>query len=829
MKKKQLIIVGSIIGALALAVSVLLLVLRQGTTLTSEQLAWFREMADTRSGAISDYIQIIPASEVEYFPVDGIDYISADIAKAFTEFYDAARDDNQSGVTVVNNNNAVYDGGNSPIVITQPQAASDSDRPKPQIYTGGIDVRHIAPLKPEPEDLSDPVAWVDFGEKVMDYIAGQYVSTGDDEEFYERLDNWSDPENWEEMGVGLLEMMGERSDGGDFDYELWDQVVVETITGFVEIGFGDIVDISDIDEMLTEVVEEEWGQFDDTQPMAADNTIPSAQPGESGYTIEPGDYGYEPPKADTFEINYKAAGRQFYREALSRKQQLVYDILASCIQRGEFEVNCDFGITIAEAATTVHALLYDHPEFFFIDGFAHGTAYRHAGGFEYDPDAALGYVGFSLDDEIMQIGVDKALADITAKAKPIIAKGKQIVSQIDRVKYIADALCEISHYTAGSVLECKYSQNIYSGIVTGETVCAGYARGFQYLAAFLGIDAAYAVSVNNERGVGHAWNLVQIDGDYYYTDVTWMDNDVGGEILPGFERLKYELLAFNEQGIIKLVIYGMVLDDGVLKAMPETGTIKEASTPYLDDCHKVNFVSELLPSAEGTKYSYLTWYRFYEAKLSQSDTPAETPSKPEPTSDSAVPDDTRADAEKNGNEIATDNYTPPPYVPDSDEPSNEPEPTQEPTPEPDEIPVVLVNGADVSGQLQIEEIDDVWYAEGESFLESFGYYYDYTTDDDRLFDLLKNYDPETGGYWVDEGTKRFLDYDCVFVRWGPADVVWFILMLDTNEVWFCDEINAGDAYYLLTEMREAPVYVDGEVYIPMEDFARLTGQNLEIR
>ncbi len=52
-----------------------------------------------------------------------------------------------------------------------------------------------------------------------------------------------------------------------------------------------------------------------------------------------------------------------------------------------------------------------------------------------------------------------------------------------------------------------------------KTVCQGYANATQYLLTLLGIPAV--VVTGTAEGDTHAWNLVQLDGAYYFMDTTW--------------------------------------------------------------------------------------------------------------------------------------------------------------------------------------------------------------------------------------------------------------------------------------------------------------------
>ncbi|MBE7030748.1 MAG: hypothetical protein E7409_04885 [Ruminococcaceae bacterium] len=64
----------------------------------------------------------------------------------------------------------------------------------------------------------------------------------------------------------------------------------------------------------------------------------------------------------------------------------------------------------------------------------------------------------------------------------------------------------------------------YGAMVKGRAVCDGYSKAYQYLLYRVGILSHVATGVAN--GGGHAWNLVLLDGDWYYTDLTWDDGVV---------------------------------------------------------------------------------------------------------------------------------------------------------------------------------------------------------------------------------------------------------------------------------------------------------------
>ena len=73
--------------------------------------------------------------------------------------------------------------------------------------------------------------------------------------------------------------------------------------------------------------------------------------------------------------------------------------------------------------------------------------------------------------------------------------------------------------------ESTNAHNAYGAAVEGIAVCQGYTLAFNYLLSLCGVQA---YTVHGISGGGpHCWSLVQIDGKYYHTDVTWAD-PVGG-------------------------------------------------------------------------------------------------------------------------------------------------------------------------------------------------------------------------------------------------------------------------------------------------------------
>ncbi len=61
----------------------------------------------------------------------------------------------------------------------------------------------------------------------------------------------------------------------------------------------------------------------------------------------------------------------------------------------------------------------------------------------------------------------------------------------------------------------------YGSIVTGRTVCTGYARAYKLLCDELGLPCRAITGTKN--GVRHAWNAVEIENETFYVDCTAAD------------------------------------------------------------------------------------------------------------------------------------------------------------------------------------------------------------------------------------------------------------------------------------------------------------------
>lgn len=115
------------------------------------------------------------------------------------------------------------------------------------------------------------------------------------------------------------------------------------------------------------------------------------------------------------------------------------------------------------------------------------------------------------------------------------------------------------------------NDNPYGLLVKGVGICLGYASTFQLMMDVLDIECLTVHGFAHDREE-HAWNLVNLDGDWYAVDVTWNDPVFTGWQPDRATRLRYAHLYFNVTGAY----------------------LRQTDHQWTQD----------VPEAEGTKYAY---------------------------------------------------------------------------------------------------------------------------------------------------------------------------------------------------------------------------------
>ena len=198
----------------------------------------------------------------------------------------------------------------------------------------------------------------------------------------------------------------------------------------------------------------------------------------------------------------------YYRKLHADDQELYRDILDGVQE-------CRTTIPVEESDTEVigrvyRYLLCDHPELFWCTGEMTITSYPLCA--ELEP--VYLWTGEKLEKRKKRV----------EKAAAACLSGVDVdATDYQRVRHVFRYLVNHVDYNQNE----KTNQSLYSALVRGESVCAGYSKAAQYLLQQLGIRCIYVTGTAG--GEDHAWNIVRCDGMYYQMDVTFGDPTYSGE------------------------------------------------------------------------------------------------------------------------------------------------------------------------------------------------------------------------------------------------------------------------------------------------------------
>ena len=235
--------------------------------------------------------------------------------------------------------------------------------------------------------------------------------------------------------------------------------------------------------------------------------------------LEEGDYGlpYTPAQPDRV---LDGPPPYYYRSCLTATCQQAFDTIVAGIRAHQAEISV-VGCTQENVSQILRAVMYDCPDLFWFCSA------------EYTDTSVCPVYGATAEEcEVLQRRIDQAVAkylegiDDSMSAYDVALRLH--LKMIGAVDY--DTIALNKEEQAGGPAEGKidYLRTICGVFLEGKAVCGGYARAMQYLLQKCGIESAEALGyihkADGSLGELHGWNLVKLDGDYYYLDTTWDDS-----------------------------------------------------------------------------------------------------------------------------------------------------------------------------------------------------------------------------------------------------------------------------------------------------------------
>lgn len=206
------------------------------------------------------------------------------------------------------------------------------------------------------------------------------------------------------------------------------------------------------------------------------------------------------------EVAQSEEGHQeYYFKQLNEEEQRVYRELLKGIRAREK----DFYLTLSQDDSIdrcYHAVLKDHPVIFWVHNHEkiYKTTYSDSDYCTFTPGYIYTESEISEIQNAMEAGFQEVSSLIPADA-----------SDYEKVRIVYTYVIDNTQYQASDD-----DQSIAGVFWKKEAVCAGYAGAVQYLLERIGVPCIYVDGSTQGSTEGHAWNIVKLDGEYYYVDAT---------------------------------------------------------------------------------------------------------------------------------------------------------------------------------------------------------------------------------------------------------------------------------------------------------------------
>ena len=242
----------------------------------------------------------------------------------------------------------------------------------------------------------------------------------------------------------------------------------------------------------------------------------------------------QPTAVDVKQVGILDYQNDLYIRNLSDAQKQVAQTLVDGMKAGQSEIELNQPIQLDEISELYQRLKLADPELFFL---------ADQQNYEYSP----------LTQEVKVFHPNYIEYDDGLTIPQRIEQLRQLRNSIiqdwhGRGEYECSVL--MNDYLVDTITyqpQAAHEHNLYGALVERQAVCDGYALAYKYLADGLGMDcvvitgSAYEDKAGYQQGMSqlqslnaqqimqwdsgyrHAWNAIQIDGHWYYTDVTYND------------------------------------------------------------------------------------------------------------------------------------------------------------------------------------------------------------------------------------------------------------------------------------------------------------------
>lgn len=202
---------------------------------------------------------------------------------------------------------------------------------------------------------------------------------------------------------------------------------------------------------------------------------------------------------------------RYFGEKLGDWERQAYCQLAEALPQFQTSVELLLVAQELDIQAVTQAICWDYPEYFWFRGGGNYVCGRNSQGLTYT---------ITLDYFYPPQEAREHAAFVESAIQPVLNQLRD-QSDYEKVKGVYEYLIEHTIYDYDYI-----GMTVYEVFHDGRAVCEGYAKATQLLLSRLGVQTLFIVGEACGRGFNwesHAWNLVELDGDYYQLDTTWGD------------------------------------------------------------------------------------------------------------------------------------------------------------------------------------------------------------------------------------------------------------------------------------------------------------------
>lgn len=240
-------------------------------------------------------------------------------------------------------------------------------------------------------------------------------------------------------------------------------------------------------------------------------------------------------KNDMHYVNelYMSDGK-IYNEFLNDAEKKMYrymldntrDYNSSLVIKLDGELCSDYSECGALIDKAHEAILVDHPELINYAGYT--WSYREGGDFKLK-------LNFSVTNKISALIGEMKIQRIIDRIK----KDTKDMSDKEKIRYVYEWIGENNDYDRTFTYMSK-NQSIYNVFMKKNAVCAGFAKASQVIFQNIGINS---YTITGESTGPHMWNVVELDGKYYFYDSTVATSARNEETSWYYDGLRQEFMS----------------------------------------------------------------------------------------------------------------------------------------------------------------------------------------------------------------------------------------------------------------------------------------------